>query len=189
MADQLATTLDLASFLQSDLDLSTAVLVLELATAKVQRAAGGQRILSATSTAIIDVPFWSSDFEIELPQSPVRSVASVLLDGVAITDWYLRSQKLWRVLGWSSNALAPTQVTVTYSHGHSAGSQALQLARDMTLELARMAYANPEGVLSEQIDDYRVSYADALERMQMSPGMRDAIRDAYGQSAYVTSSN
>jgi hypothetical protein len=109
---------------------------------------------------------------------------------VAITDWYLRSQKLWRALGWSTNATAPSQVTVTYSHGLLAGAQDLGLARDFTLALAAAGYGNPGGVASsEQIDDYRVTYADADSRMRVTDSMRDQLRAAYGRPAYVTSSN
>jgi hypothetical protein len=186
MADQLATASDLASLLQSDLDASTATLVLELATARVQRAAGGQRILDVTDTAVIDIDPWSNDYYLPLPQLPVRSVALVVLDGVTITDWVLRNQKLWRLNGWLTTCSQPSQVKVTSSHGLLAGSQGLQLARSMTLSLARMCYPNPTGVLSEAIDDYKVTYAEADARMQMTPQMEQAIADAYGTSAYVT---
>lgn len=189
MADQLVTPTELASFLQQDLDLSTANLVINLATAKVQ-AACGQRLIAATSTAVIGVPFWSCEFELELPQLPVRTVSSVAIDGTAVTDYYLRSQKLWRALGWQTSAVAPSQVTVVYSHGYDAGAQGLELARDMTLALAGAGYISPGGaVASEQIDDYRVTYADADARMQLTKGMRDLLRNAYGRSAYVTTSD
>lgn len=187
MADQLATPEDLASLLQSDLDASTANLLLELATAKVQRAAGGQRIVDVTDTAVIDVDPWDNDEYLELPQLPVRSVATVLLNEVAITDWTLSQQKLWRLAGWNLWS-RPSQIKVTYTHGYTAGSQWLQLARNTTLTLAKMGYPNPSGAVSEQIDDYRVTYAEADARMQMTDAMADAIAAAYGAGAYVTSS-
>lgn len=187
MADQLATPADLASLLQQDLDASTANMLLELATAKVQRAAGGQRIVDTTDTAIIDVEPWHTDRYLALPQLPVRSVSAVLIDGVASTDWLLRNQKLWRACGWGLSC-QPTQVTVTYAHGYPTGSQWLQLARDATLSLAKLGYGNPSGATSEAIDDYRVTYAEADARMQMTEQMRQAIADAYGTSTYVTSS-
>jgi hypothetical protein len=123
-----------------------------------------------------------------LPQMPVQSVASVLIDGVADTSWRLRKQQLWRLYGWNLNAAAPTQLTVTFTYGYAAGSQALQLARDMTLGLAAAGYGNPGAVSSEAIDDYKVTYAEADARMVVSDGMRDQLRDAYGISAYVTRS-
>lgn len=185
MADQLATPEDLASLLQQDLDASTANLLLELATAKVQRAAGGQRIVQVTDTALIDVTD-ECDVFLPLPQLPVRSVSLVVLDGQPMTDWALRSQMLWCSVGWMRSWLPPSQVAVTYTHGYPTGSQYLQLARESTLALAKMGYPNPTGVTSESIDDYKVTYAEADARMQMTPFMADAIAAAYGTGAYVT---
>lgn len=187
MADQLATPEDLASLLQQDLDASTANLLLELATAKVQRAAGGQRILELTDTALIDVAD-ECDYYLALPQLPVRAVSLVKLDGVTITDWFLRSQMLWRAVGWMQSWIPPSQVTVTYTHGYPTDSQYIQLARDSTLALAKMGYPNPDGVTSESIDDHKVTYAEADARMQMTEFMRDAIAAQYGSAAVVTQS-
>lgn len=194
MADQLATPQDLASLLQLDYTALTAaqqatmLMVVELATAKVQRAAGGQRIVDVTDTAVIDVDPWECDLYLPLPQLPVRSVESVAIDGTAVTDWRLSKQMLYRTAGWRASRVEPTQVTVAYTHGYPAGSQWLQLARDHTLALARMPFENPSGVKSEHIDDYQVSYAEADARMQMTEWMRQAIADAYGTSAHTTGS-
>lgn len=189
MADQLATPEELASYLQRDLDASTANLLLNLATSKVQRAAGGQRVVDATSTAVIDVVADCWDPWLELPQFPVRAVATVTLNGTVITDWYLRQQKLWRADGWRGSTTEPAQAIVEgYQHGYLTGSQYLEFARDCTLSLAGMGYGNPGGVTSEAIDDYKVTWAEANARMQVTEDMRAAIADAYGASAYVTSS-
>lgn len=194
MADQLATPQDLASLMQVDYatltaaEQATMTMLVELATAKVQRAAGGQRIVDATDTAVIDVDPWERDLYLPLPQLPVRSVASVLIDGTAVTDWRLSKQMLWRSVGWSQSWSEPTEVQVTYAHGYQTGSQWLQIGRDHALALARMPYGNPGGAKSERIDDYQVSYGEADARMQMTEFMRQAIADAYGASAYSTGS-
>ncbi len=188
MADQLVTPEELASYLQMDLDTSSAVLVIELATGKVQ-AAAGQRIMAATSDFVIDVEMWQDDEYLPLPQMPVRSVGSVLIDGVAYTDWRLRKQQLWRLAGWNVNANAPTQVTAnTVAHGYLAGAQGLQLARDFGLALAAAGYGNPTAAESEAIDDYRVTYAEADARMQVSASMRDQLQATYGVGAFVMES-
>jgi hypothetical protein len=194
MADQLATPQDLASFLQLGAYASltaekqaTLTMLAELATAKVQRAAGGQRIVAATTTgATIDLPAGYDDCYVPLPQRPVRAVTSVLLNGVAVTDFYLRSQSLWRSVGWSGWSFIPPQVVPAYDHGHLAGPQALQLARDYVLELARGGWGNPLGQTSKAIDDYRVTYAEADARMVLPPAAEEAIAAAYGTSAYVS---
>lgn len=187
MADQLVTPSELASFLQQDLDTATATLLIEMATGKIQ-AACGQRLIQATSTFVIDVAWGSWSSWLDLPQWPVQSVASVKIDGTTYSDWVLRSQRLWRLGGWSLSASAPSQVTVAGCvHGYPDGSQGLQLARDMCLALAGAGYGNPGGsASSEQIDDYRVTYAEAESRIQVTPGMRDMLRSAYGTTAYVT---
>lgn len=192
MADQLATPQDLASLLQLDYTSLTAgqqatmQMLVELATAKVQRAAGGQRIVDVADTAVIDVDPSDCDQYLALPQHPVRSVTGVEIEGTPVTDWRLSKQMLWRPAGWRASCSRPTQVTVAYTHGYSAESPWLQLARDACLSLARLGYGNPDGVTSEAIDDHRVSYAEADARMQMTEHMRQAIADAYGASAYVT---
>lgn len=192
-ADQLATPQDLASLLQIDYTALTAaqqatlLMLVELATSKVQDAAG-QRIVDVTDTALIDVEMCDCDRYLPLPQIPVRSVATVLIDGVADTSWRLRKQMLWRLNGWNTNSSAPTQMTVTFTHGYPAGAQGLQLAKNYTLALAQAGWPNPTGVQSEAIDDYRVTYAEADARMQVPTSMADAIRSAYGFSAFVTSS-
>jgi hypothetical protein len=162
-------------------------MLVELATAKVQRAAGGQRIVAATTTgAVIDLQPGYDDCYVLLPQLPVRGVASVLLNAVAVTDYYLRSQSLWRSTGWSGWSYIPPQLTVTFDHGHLAGSQALQLGRNYALELARGGWGNPLGQTSKAIDDYRVTYAEADARMVLPPAAEEAIAAAYGTSAYVS---
>lgn len=186
MADMLATPEDLASLLQQDLDAATAVLVLELATAKVQRAAGGQRIVQVTNTDVLIDVSDPCDLYLALPQLPVQSVSSVAIDGTVITDWALRRQMLWRAGGWMRSYSPPSQVTATWVSGYQSDSQFLQLAREMTLSLAKQAYGNPGGATSEAVDDYRVTYAEADARMQMSDYMTAAIADAYGASAHVT---
>lgn len=187
MADQLVTPSELASFLQQDLDTATATLLIEVATGKIQSACG-QRLIDATDTITLDIPWGWCDVWLDLPQLPVRSVASVLIDGTAYTDWYLRSQRLWRLDGWSLNASFPSQITVTYTHGYPDGAQGLQLARDYCLALAGSGYSNPSGATAEQIDDYRVAYAQTDARMQLTAEMRDRLRSEYGTPAYVTSS-
>lgn len=191
MADQLATPQDLAALLQQDLDASTAAVVLEAATAVVQEAAGGQRILEVEDDEFQLVGGLSN--WLDLPQRPVQSVASVGLDGTALSagtasgTYRLSGASLYRDLGWYSEIYVPADIAGVYTHGYPAGHQGLQLARHATLSLARAAYANPSGVAREQIDDYAVAFEAAAAAMQASPAVRAALRRQYGRRAsFVT---
>lgn len=201
MADQLATPADLASALEVDsVDTATATLVIEGATAVVQEAAGGQRILQVVGdTASIVVPTgqW-----LELPQRPVTAVTSVTLpDGTVVaagtaSGTYRRIQhRLWRDIGWKRQPTVglwpygvwlcdePGEVTVVYTHGLAAGDQGLQLARGWVLSLARLVYNNPTGASREQIDDYSVAYERAAAALEASPYLQKSIRRQYGRRA------
>lgn len=185
MADQLATPGDLSALLQrSDLDDYTSTMLIELATAQIQRICGGQRIIEVTDTAAIDVLEWSQ--WLDLPQRPIRTVGTVVIDGTTVTDFQLTYQRLWRRTGWRMSWLQPSQVLVTYTHGYQAGSQYLQLARQAALTLAAVGYGNPGQVTGESIDDYKVTYAEAAARMEVTPFMAEALRAAYGTTSYVT---
>lgn len=200
MADQLATPSDLASALEMDVDTATAILVIEAATAVVQEAAGGQRILQVVGdTAAVVVPTgqW-----LELPQRPVSAVTSVTLpDGTVVaagttTGTYRRIRhRLWRDIGWKRQPTVglwpyglwlcdePGEVAVVYTHGLAAGDQGLQLARGWVLSLARLVYNNPTGASREQIDDYSVAYERAAAALEASPYLQKSIRRQYGRRA------
>ena len=190
MADKLATPEDLAALLQQDLDASTAALCLEAATALVQ-AAAGQRILQVEDDEVVLLGGTSN--YLELPERPVAAVASVSLDGTAVSagtasgTWRLSGTTLYRDTGWYSELYVPAAVTVTYTHGYPTGHQALQLARHATLSLARAAYANPSGAAREQIDDYSVAFESASAALEAAPAVRAALRRQYGRRAsFVT---
>jgi hypothetical protein len=194
MADQIVTPAELATFLQLGAFASltadqqaTLTMLANLATAKVQ-AAAGQRIVDATDTAVIDVEVCDFDEYLPLPQLPVRSVATVTLNGTVISDWFVRKQQLWRLLGWSWNTLAPSQVKVLYTHGYLDGAAGLELARGFAFALGAAGWGNPGGATSEAIDDYKVTYAEADARMQVTDSMRDQLQAAYGTAAYVVGS-
>ncbi len=188
MADQLATPEDLASLLQEDLDRATAELLIECATAVVQRAAGGQRILLVEDDEITiyldehDDPYW-----LTLPQRPVVEVSQVLVGATAVTDWspqYNRS-RIYRLSGWrySSYGLStPVGVTITYSHGLDPTDQRIQLARSAVLAFAAQGYTNPTGAQREQIDDYAIQFAAMTTQMEASPSLARSLRQQYGRT-------
>ena len=187
MADQLATPEQLASALQQNLDASTANLWLNAATAVVQEAAGGQRILQvAGDTAEL---MGTTESWLALPQTPVTAVTSVTLDGDTVTagtttgTYRKRGARLWRDSGWSADIYAPSAVVVVYTHGYAIGAQELELARSAVLGLSKAAYVNPSGAKSEAIDDYRVAYEAVAAALEASPNLKAALRRKYGRRA------
>lgn len=188
MADQLCTPEDLASALQSDLDLATATLWIEAATAVVQQAAGNQRIVRVTDDTV-NLTGLTSPW-LDLPQIPAVSVASVTLDGTALTavsaggsvyGYRLRGDRLWRTNGWQTYVGEPSEVIPVYTHGYAAGSQDLQLGRGAVISISKVAYVNPRGAVSEKIDDYAVAYEKAAVAMQAMPNLAAALRNKYGR--------
>lgn len=185
MSDQLATIADLAAAMQTsveDLDSDQADLALTLATAEVQAAVGGQRILSTTSSVVLPAPW---DYWLHLPQWPVRSVSSVAIDGTTVTDWYLRGQRLYRAVGWAETTNPPSQVAVTYAHGYADTDYGYQLARRCVIALAKQQLINPDGLQSVAIDDYRATYGAAGTRGGMPETMRAALTAQYGAGAFL----
>lgn len=188
MADQLCTPEDLASALQADLDASTATLWVECATAVVQAAAGGQRIVE-----VVDDTFeilGTTDSWLDLPQIPVTAVEQVELDGDALTagvagdvsSTYRRhGNRLWRGDGWQQYAQEPSTATGVYTHGYPTGSQELQLGRRVVLAIAQAAYSNPSGASRESIDDYSVQFEVMTAILDASPHLKAALRKQYGR--------
>jgi hypothetical protein len=185
----LITPSELAAFLQQDVDTASATLAIEIATGLVQ-AAAEQRILQVVDdTVVLDLDRHDNGLWITLPQRPVTAVSTVLVGATPVTDYTTQLSRgtLYRPYGWRSATVlrwsAPSTVTVTYTHGYPAGDQRLQLARAATTTLAMLAYENPTGATSEQIDDYAVRYEAAAARMEASPALKQALRRQYGRPA------
>lgn len=189
MADQLVTPSELASFLQKDLDTATATLAVEIATGLVQGAAEQRIIQVVDDTVTLDLDHYDCGLYLDLPERPVTAVGAVLVGASAVTDFtaQLSRGRLYRSYGWRSatspTGSAPSTVTVTYTHGYPAGHQKLQAARGAVLALASVAYENPTGTTSEQIDDYAVRYEAAAARLEAAPALKAALRRLYGRTA------
>lgn len=187
MADLLATPVDLAAALQRDVDTASATLALEVATAVVQ-AAAGQRIVRVVDDP--EVVYGGTDRVLVPKERPIVSVASVTYNGSLLTQgtasgtWRLAADGIWRDLGWTECAWEPSPgTTVVYTHGYASGDQKLQLARGVTLSIARGLFTNPDGVTREQIDDYAVAYDQAASAMDAQPSLAARLRKQYGLKA------
>lgn len=191
MADQLVTIQELADALQiplADLPAATGNLLINAATAVVQEAAGNQRLVE-----VVDETYeilGTTESWLNLPQIPVTDVASVILDGTALTEGTLnstyykrRGNRLWRTDGWQTYVGQPSDVVVVCSHGYATGAQDLELARSAVFSLAKGQFVNPSGVASESIDDYNVTYQAMSAQMEASPYVRAALLRKYGRRA------
>lgn len=186
MADRLTTPEKLASLLErDDLDAYKAGLLVDIGTAVVQRAAGGQRIV-AVAADTFEV-MGTNDPWLDLPQIPVTNVASVLIDGIAPTRWKRIGNRLWSRCGWNSwNGHwcdEPSNVTGVYDHGYADETQDLVLGDGAVLSLVKGAFDTPGGLTMEKIDDYQATFDALAAQMAASPYLENALRQQYGRKA------
>ncbi|MFC4146609.1 hypothetical protein ACFO0M_10110 [Micromonospora mangrovi] len=184
MADQLAAPADLKNLLDDQgLNDAQVTLLIECATAVVQAAAGGQRIIQVVDdTAVLTA---GPGQWLALPQFPVQSVTSVDYNGSPLTSgaagYRLHGTRLYRRCGWSDQPDDLIPVTVVYSHGYPPDAQELQLARSAVLGLIRDIPGNPEGLKAESQDDWSATYATMSTHMDGTPALRAALRRQYGR--------
>lgn len=188
MADLLATAADLRSLLKEDavgLPDTDAVILLQLATGAVQGAVGQDLVLRLDDAVVL---MGTHDQWFDLPQRPVTAVASVAVDGVAVTDYKLFGDRLWRSLGWAVYPCEPSTVAVTYSHGYVPDAPRLQAARSATLALAAQMFANPLGASALSIDDYSQQFSRSGDDLAglVPENLRRSLRRAYGPRGRLT---
>lgn len=185
--EPLATVADLVALGLTVDDSETAIVHNYLAVASTTvRQAAGTPISQTTSTVTLE---GEVDQRLRLPGPPITAVAAVELDGVALTDWRLRSDRLWRFGGWTA-CDGPSEVEVTYTHGLPevpadiidlvgrlvAGALASYRAEDAGASLGTQV------VTSERIGDYAVTYGgDGLATdMELPAYLRDRLAARFG---------
>lgn len=176
-------------------DGATTGLVMEMLTAASAeiREAAGSPITQATSTVKL---LGVASQWLDLPGQPVQSVATVLLDGVAVTDWRLLGGRLWRAAGWSG--CSPVEVTITMTHGYAAApDDIVALTRDLALAGINASLDGggaKNGIQYEQesIDDYSHSttYITGEDStagiMELPERTRSRLRQRFGGGVHVT---
>ncbi|GHI91278.1 hypothetical protein [Streptomyces olivaceus] len=183
----LATTADLeARGLTVDPSEATVVGVyLGVASAAVREAAG-TAISRTTSTITLEGPpgQW-----LTLPGPPIASVSSVAIDGQEVTDWRLRSERLWRAAGWTG--WEPSEVEVTQTHGLvDVPEDIVDLVCRMTAA-ALVAYRSQDGaeglaadkeVTSERLGDWSVTYGSdgRITEMELTQFWRERLLARFG---------
>ncbi|MCR3732193.1 hypothetical protein FHS35_009111 [Streptomyces umbrinus] len=151
------------------------------------REAAGVPISETTSTVDLEGPDDSQ--WLTLPGPPIQSVATVELDGQAVTDWRLRSHRLWREYGWTSG-YGPSEVSVTQTHGLP------DVPDDLVGLVCRIAAAvlvnyraQPDGeglaakdIRSERIGDYAVQYGDGgrITEIELPEYLREQLAARFG---------
>ncbi|MEU2992900.1 hypothetical protein ABZ772_21580 [Streptomyces griseoincarnatus] len=160
---------------------------LGVASAAVREAAG-TAITRTTSTVSLEGPAgqW-----LTLPGPPIVSVTSVAIDGRTVTDWRLRSERLWRAAGWSG--CEPSEVDVTQTHG------LVDVPEDIVDLVCRMvasalkAYRSEDGgeglavdkeITSERLGDWAVTYGSdgRVTEMELTQFWRDRLAARFGNS-------
>jgi hypothetical protein len=164
---QYATAVELAGFLQKDLDTYSANQVLTLASAMFSLEADTW-FAPTTATYTTLGTFHRC---IHLPFRPVISVTQVRINGVVITDWTLIKRTVWRAVGFGNPwNMPPDQVDFDLTHGTSSVPDDVKA---QVLDLAGQAYEIPvAAVVSESIDDYAVKYATG-GGLQLTSSARD----------------
>lgn len=188
----LATLADLAA---RGLDVSAeeesvAETYLDVASTAVREAAGVP-ISQTTSTVTLEgsVSEW-----LTLPGVPILSVASVSVDGEAVTGWRLRSHRLWRAGGWSPGC-GPSDVEVVQTHGlDPVPSDIVDLVCRIAATALADYRADPEGaglaagdIRSERIGDYSVTYGDSglITTMELPDYLRERLAARFGGGAVL----
>jgi hypothetical protein len=164
-----------------------AAVYLDVASTAVRDAAG-TAISRTTSTVALE---GGAGQWLTLPGMPVHEVSVVQLDGRPVTDWKLRSGRLWLAGGWTG--CEPSEVEVTYTHG------LVEVPADIVDLVCRMAaaavvaYRSAEGgegmaasreVTAERLGDWSVSYASdgRVSTMELTQHWRDRLAARFGSS-------
>jgi len=167
-----ATEADLEAYTGASIDTARATILLDTATAAIQ-AYTNQTITSGSTTAVL--PGNLSE-RLVLPERPVTAITLVKIGDTTLTvdtDYVwdgahtlYRGTKVDGVLsvngpdylvnGWGDWGGPGAQVTVTYSHGFMTIPGDV---KGVCLALAARSLASPDGVNSESVGSYSVSYS------------------------------
>lgn len=158
MADTLASVADLGNYVKRDLTGdASATLALETATGLIQDYTGQHLFRVADDVETFHPPGWV----LILPERPVISVASAIVDGIAL-DYRLERRAGVLYLATATPTAetwktAPGDVVVTYTHGYAATEIPPSL-KGVCLDVARRALENPHGFVQRTVGDVSVSH-------------------------------
>ncbi|GAB3166625.1 hypothetical protein GCM10027059_25860 [Myceligenerans halotolerans] len=163
--------------------------LLDEASSAVRDAAG-----SAISRSTSTVTLWTeASRRIELPARPVQAVATVTLDGVAVTDYKLRGSALWRDCYWQQPDKTPGELVVTFTHGYDpVPADIVGLVCSLVaagLASADDGYDPKRGKSYERIDDYQYGMQtgddELVSPMELPDRTRTWLRARFGTGSTV----
>lgn len=185
MAADLFTLTELASYLQRDLDTSTATLAQQTGQ-RIVRSYLRSDVTSATYTSVkLLIRPYLDNYRVDIPQRPLTAVSSVSVNGTA---YVLGTNYAWDGLSpyirlsdvtYTTAAFQAAPVAVvSYTAGYATCPEDI---KGIALAVAGRQYDNPRGLRSEAIDDYSGTHAGSdadLAGMSMLPPERK-ILDLY----------
>lgn len=162
------------------------------ASAAIREAAG--QVIAPPTTIELSLT-GTTERWLKLPVSPVRAVTAVEIDGVAVTDWRLRSGRLWRAGGWWSGC-GPAEVLVTLTYGlDECPADLLPLIASLVAgQQAAVAdgYDPKRKMAYERIDDYQYGLRqgddEVLSPVELTDRTRDMLARRFGGGVYTTGS-
>ncbi|MFD3929537.1 hypothetical protein [Streptomyces sp. NPDC058614] len=190
--DPLATQADLEARGLTVDPSETAMVAVYLGVASTAvREAAGVPISETTSTITLE---GEPGQWLTLPGLPISAVASVELDGTAVTDWRLRSQRLWRAVGWTG-CDGPSEVEVTQTHGlPDVPEDIVDLVCRMVAGALKAQRAEEDGtglavevITSERIGDYAVTFGGdgRVSEMDLPQYWRERLEARFGGGAQL----
>lgn len=163
---------------------------LDAASAAVREAAGAP-ISQTTSTVLVE---GEPGQRLRLPGAPLLTVASVAIDGQTVTDWLIRSGRLYRAGGWTGPG-APSEVEVTYTHGlPEVPADIADLVCRMVAGAVAAYRSSADGtglaaqtITQERIGDYSVSYGGdgLISDMDLPQYWRERLAARFGGGAQM----
>lgn len=164
-----ATASDLASYLQQDVDTSTATLTLQVASQMFSTRADTMFVPTTTTYQTQGLGYR----QLFLPFRPVISIQQVRIIGsltgtLIVTDYTRIKTVLYRLIGFGlPGVFPPDTLEVDLTYGYAAVPDDVKGA---VLETAAAAYISPDTVTTgETIDDYSVHFSSLNGGMMLSP--------------------
>lgn len=167
-----ATEAELEAYTGTSIDSTRATLLLDLATGAI-RAYTGQT-LSQVSGDVVTLP-GTFDNALVLPERPVTAVTTVVVNDLTLavngdyvwpgSDVLLRGSRIatpvvngpdWLLGGFGDWGGPSAEVVVTYTHGFATIPSDI---KGVCLALAARSLTSPDGVNSETVGSYSVSYS------------------------------